>query len=120
MAVPFTTHFLNWIRNSGIRITRGLRLSDEAGAPILPGKHYTLAIDAAWHDARGTSLREGQQKAFTGAPPDRNPADPGTWRVTAPASGTSEPLIVDFPKSMDYALLQRMLNIPGVPGQILV
>jgi hypothetical protein len=100
------------------RIKRGLRLAREAGMPILPGRRYTLAIDAAWHDAHGASLREGFRKAFTGGPPDRTPADPMTWRVSAPAAGTSEPLIVDFPKPMDYALLQRMLGVPGVSGEI--
>jgi hypothetical protein len=38
--------------------------------------------------------------------------------VTPPAAGTTEPLIVDFPKPMDYVLLQRMIGIFDGRGEI--
>jgi hypothetical protein len=63
---------------------------------------------------------EGFEKAFTGGPADRIPPDPKLWKVIAPKAGTAEPLIVDFPKPMDYALLQRMLDVPGVAGSIAI
>jgi len=61
-------------------------------------------------------LVESFEKTFTGGPSDRIPPDPKHWIVTAPKAGTSEPLTVDFSKPMDYALLQRMIDVPGVEG----
>jgi hypothetical protein len=75
-------------------------------------------IDRDWHDARGVPLVEGFQKAFTGGPSDRTPPDPVHWNLTAPKAGTFDPLTVEFPKPMDYALLQRMLDVPGITGKI--
>jgi hypothetical protein len=63
---------------------------------------------------------ESFEKAFTGGPSDRTPPDPKHWSVIAPKAGTAEPLIVDFPKPMDYALLQRMLEVRGVAGRIVI
>lgn len=102
------------------RIKRGLVPTNELGSPIVEGKHYKLAIDGDWHDAQGAHLVEGFEKAFTGGPSDRTLPDPKHWSITAPKAGTVEPLIVDFPKPMDYALLQRMLDVPGVAGKIAI
>jgi hypothetical protein len=63
---------------------------------------------------------EGFEKAFAGGPADRTPPDPKRWIVTAPKAGTSEPLIVEFPAPMDYALLQRMIAVEGVAGSIAI
>ena len=102
------------------RIKRGLVPTNEIGSPIVEGKHYKLVIDRDWHDAQGARLVEGFEKVFTGGPSDRTPPEPKRWNVIAPKAGTAEPLIVEFPKPMDYALLQRMLGVPGVAGSIAV
>jgi hypothetical protein len=102
------------------RIKRGLVPTNEIGSPIVEGKRYKLVIDRDWHDARRVPLLEGFQKTFTGGPADRTPPDPRRWIVTAPKAGTVEPLTVEFPKPMDYALLQRMLDVPGVDGRMTV
>jgi hypothetical protein len=102
------------------RIKRGLVPTNEIGPPIVEGKHYKMVIDRDWHDAQGARLVEDFKKPFTGGPSDRTPPDPKHWSVTAPKAGTTEPLIVDFPKPMDYALLQRMLEVQGVAGRIAI
>jgi hypothetical protein len=102
------------------RIKRGLVPTNEIGPPVVEGKHYRLAIDREWHDAQGVRLAEGFEKIFTGGPSDRVPPDPKHWMITSPKAGTLEPLIVEFPKPMDYALLQRMIEVPGVAGSISV
>ena len=102
------------------RIKRGLVPTNEIGSPIVEGKHYKLVIDRDWHDARRVPLVESFEKTFTGGPSDRIPPDPKHWIVTAPKAGTSDPLTVDFPKPMDYALLQRMIDVPGVEGHFTV
>ena len=89
------------------RIKRGLASTDP---PLLPGKRYTLTID----------LAEGFRKSFTAGPADRTPVDPKSWRLTPPKAGTVEPLAVEFPRPLDYALLQHTLEVPGVRGTIIV
>jgi hypothetical protein len=81
------------------------------GPPIADGKRYALVIDKDWPDARGVPMVEGFRKNFRGGPAERTPPDPKQWRVLAPKAGTSEPLVVDFPTPMNYALLQRMLQV---------
>ena len=102
------------------RIKRGLVPTNEIGPPVVEGKHYRLVIDREWHDAQGVRLAEGFEKTFTGGPSDRIPPDPKHWILTVPKAGTLEPLVVEFPKPMDYALLQRMLEVPSVAGSISV
>jgi hypothetical protein len=102
------------------RIKRGLVPETEIGPPLIEGRKYTLAIDSQWPDARGIALTEGFEKNFSVGPASRVSPDPAQWRITAPKAGTSEPLIVDFPAPMDYALLQRLLTVPGVNGDVAV
>jgi len=100
------------------RIKRGLVPTTTIGPSIVEGKHYRLVIDREWHDARGVPLVEGFEKPFRGGPSDRATPDPAKWRVTAPKAGTTEPLAIVFPKSLDYVLLQRMIGIFDTHGEI--
>jgi hypothetical protein len=100
------------------RIKRGLVPTNTIGPAIVEGKHYKLIIDREWHDARGVNLVEGFEKPFRGGPSDRAVPDPAKWRITAPKTGTSEPLIIAFRKPMDYVLLQRMIGIFDSHGEI--
>jgi hypothetical protein len=102
------------------RIKRGLVPAGQAGTPVVEGRHYTLAIDSDWHDARGVPLREKFEKTIVGGPADRTAPSPKTWRLVPPVAGTRQPLVVDFPKPMDYALLQRTLEVSGIPGGIAI
>jgi len=104
------------------RIKRGLTSNQTMGPPIAEGKLYTLAIDREWLDARGVPMTEGFRKAFRGGPADRIPPDPGGWRIAPPKAGTPGVLTVTFPEPMNYALLQRMLQVKeprgAVPGTV--
>jgi hypothetical protein len=61
---------------------------------------------------------EGFRKSYRGGPAQRNPPDPAQWKVTAPKAGTSEPVAVNFPTPMNYALLQRMIEVSGPGGKV--
>ena len=99
------------------RIKRGLTSNQTIGPPITEGKHYRLVIDRDWPDARGVAMVQGFTKSFVGGPPERTPPDPARWRVTAPAKGTTNALIVDFPGPMNYALLLKTIQAP-VAGKV--
>jgi hypothetical protein len=100
------------------RIKRALTSNEAMGPPIAEGKRYTLVIDRDWRDANGVPLVEPFRKTFRGGPAVRRPPDPKTWRLTTPAGGTIDALVVDFGRSMNYPLLQRMLQISGARGTV--
>jgi hypothetical protein len=100
------------------RIKRGLTSNMKVGPPIAEGKRYTLAVDREWKDARGVPMIAGFRKTFRGGPAKRDPPDPRQWRVNAPRAGTSDALTVVFPSPMNYALLQRMLQVANARGPI--
>jgi hypothetical protein len=100
------------------RIKRGLLPLKEDGPSIEAGKHYTLVIDREWLDGRGSPLAEEFRKEFRVGPPDRTPPNPAKWRIGVPHEGTTEALVVEFPKPMDYALLQHLLEVAGPGGRI--
>jgi hypothetical protein len=100
------------------RIKRGLTSNERIGPPIAEGKSYTLVIDREWPDARGALMVEGFRKSFRGGPAQRSSPDPKQWRITAPASGTSDALVVTFPNPMNYPLMQRMIQVSGPQGNV--
>jgi len=106
------------------RIKRGLESNTAMGPPIGDGKRYALVIDRGWVDAQGILLADGYRKDFRGGPALREPPDPGKWGLTIPRAATSSPLVVDFGRSMNYPLLQRMLQVSnatsGVAGTIAI
>jgi hypothetical protein len=90
----------------------------EVGPSIQQGKSYTLVIDREWLDGRGAPLAEPYRKQFGVEPPDRTPVQPSKWRITPPRAGSTDPLIVQFPEPLDYAMLQHAITVRGVPGKV--
>ncbi|HEV8147306.1 MAG TPA: Ig-like domain-containing protein [Bryobacteraceae bacterium] len=100
------------------RIKRGLVPNLEDGPPLRAGTTYTLTIDQGWKDARGLPLASTHIKKFRVGSADRTPPEPNRWKVTAPKAGTRDALQLDFGKSMDYALLLRLVSVPSVNGSV--
>lgn len=98
------------------RIKRGLAPNREVGPPIVQGRRYTLVIDATWPDAEGRPLKEGFLRSFAVKPAERRPVSLGTWRVTAPSAGSTQALTVVFPRPMDRALLDRLIEVLEAAG----
>jgi hypothetical protein len=98
------------------RIKRGLVPHNELGAPLEEGRKYTLVIDHDWLDGKGNPLKEDFRKSFSVGPADRKALDEDTWRVVSPKAGTANAVAVEFPDSMDHALLQRQLGVLDAAG----
>ncbi len=101
------------------RVKRGLRPREEQGPVLVAEKKYRLVIDAGWPDADGARLLAAFHKNFEVGAPDYDTPDPRTWITTAPAAGTTRPLVVEFPEPMDHALLHRLLLVKGSDGAVL-
>jgi hypothetical protein len=98
------------------RIKRGLKPREEFGPVLEEGKSYTLVIERDLEDANGNRLKESFKKTFKALAPDDTQPDPKTWKVQAPAAGTKTPVVVIFPKSMDRALLERLVWVTDDRG----
>lgn len=99
------------------RIKRGLKPREEVGPALEEGKRYTLVIDQDWPDALGQPLRSSFRKEFTVGPPDDQRPDPKTWKLQPGAAGTRQPLNVTFPKPLDHAMLERVVQVRDSTGQ---
>jgi hypothetical protein len=102
------------------RVKRGLLPLREVGPAIEAGKNYTFVVDREWLDGNGTPLVESYRKPLRVVASDRVPVDPAKWKITPPAAGTTDPLVVDFPEPLDYALLLHFVSVAGVEGTVAV
>jgi hypothetical protein len=102
------------------RIKRGLVPLNELGPNLVEGKRYQLIVDHEWLDANGTPLAADFKKQFRVAEAERTPVEPARWRISPPKPGGADALIVDFPRPLDYALLQHAIAVDGVKGKAAV
>jgi hypothetical protein len=93
------------------RVKEGILPNREMGRAFTPGQTVTLVVSREWRDAHDLPLREEHRRTFTVLPADTAPLDPATWRITAPAAGGRDPLVVTFPKPLDRSLLMRALGV---------
>jgi hypothetical protein len=95
------------------RVKHDLVPREQLGPILVAGRNYTFAIDADWPDADGRPLAAAGRKTFRAVKADVRPLDPNAWTIEAPQAGTRTPLSVGFPKSLDHAMLERVLRVLG-------
>jgi hypothetical protein len=107
------------------RIKRGLVPNAEAGYPLAPGQSVSLVVDETLRDAAGAPLRDEARRDYVVGAALRRRVDPADWMFTWPAALSREPVIIDFDRPLDHALVRRCLSILDssaipVAGQIVV
>ena len=107
------------------RIKRGLAPNLEAGYPLMEGTAVRVEVDPAFRDAAGQPLVAGAERRYVVGQELRSRPEPGRWRVTAPAAGLAEPLVVEFDRPLDQALALRCLLVRDaggnpIPGRVVV
>ena len=98
------------------RIKRGVKPNVDMGPVLTEGRSYTLVIDPGLKDGKGVPLAETFKREFSVGPAERRAIDPKQWKITEPKSGTRDALVIDFGRPLDYALLQDVFQVKGVPG----
>jgi hypothetical protein len=99
------------------RVKRGILPNEEMGRALIVGQKYTVVVNESWRDAAGQPLARPFHREFRVGPPEERAIDPATWRLDAPLESTRDPLVVSFPKPLDYGLLQRALTVSTVRGE---
>ena len=101
------------------RIKRGLAGHQAAGYPLRSGEPFRLVVDGEFYDAQGLPLRAGSQRRYEVGGDERRHVDPGSWLLTVPRAGTSEPVQVAFGRPLDDGLLARCLHVTGPGGELI-
>jgi hypothetical protein len=98
------------------RIKRGVKPNVDMGPVLEEGKRYTLIFDRELQDGRGMPLEAAFRHEFSVGPAERRGIDPKQWKISTPAAATINPLVIDFDRPLDYALLQDVFQIQGIEG----
>jgi hypothetical protein len=100
------------------RIKRGVKPQMDTGSAIVEGRHYTLVIDKELRDAHGVELVAPFRKEFRGEASIRTGVDLKDWKIRPPAAGSRDPLQIDFPRPLDYAILEHVIHVDTHGGEI--
>jgi hypothetical protein len=95
------------------RVKRGIMPNREAGRPLRSGGRFTLIVKSSWTDGQGLPLTSEFRKTYRVGVPKERALSTADWRVTPPAPGSRDPLVVTFPQALDRGLLQRALGVTG-------
>ena len=98
------------------RIKRGLAPNRELGYPLAEGMTVSVTVDSNFRDAKGQPLQAGAERRYRIGPALRARIDPTAWRLTEPHAGSRAPLVVDFNRPLDNALLQNSLWVSDRTG----
>ena len=98
------------------RIKRGVKPNLDMGPVLVEGKGYTLVIDRELKDGNSLPLAETFRHEFLAGPAERRGVDPKQWKIVEPRQGTTDPLVIDFDRPLDYALLGDVFEVLGVSG----
>ncbi|MBI3862988.1 MAG: Ig-like domain-containing protein [Planctomycetia bacterium] len=99
------------------RIKQGLKPREDLGPVLEAGREYTLVISRGWRDAKGRPLKAEFRKKFHTGPPVDAAIDPARWKVSPPAPGSGDPLVVAFPAPLDRALVERTISVADLDGR---
>jgi hypothetical protein len=101
------------------RIKWGVELRELMGPVLVEKRSYTLVVKGDWTDLDGNKIGKDTIKKFRTTAEDRVRIELAAWKVTAPAKGTRDALVLTLPKSIDYRSLQTGLTVVNAKGEII-
>lgn len=96
------------------RVKRELLPREELGPAIVAGRHYTLHVLPTLQDANGRNVVP-YVKRYKIVAADTGQPQPEKWDVRPPAT-PNRPLRIEFKESLDWGLLQRVIEIRTAGG----
>jgi hypothetical protein len=101
------------------RLKRGVGPNRELGPPLKSGEVYTLAIGAGMIDGAGRQLAETFYKRFRVTDAVREPVAVGQWNILPPEADSLQPLVLVFPRPLDWAPLLHAITVISPEGKSL-
>jgi hypothetical protein len=107
------------------RLKRGVGPNRELGPPLKVGQEYTLAVGQGILDLSGRRLGETFYKRFRVTEAVRHPIAVEQWKILPPATKSRQPLMLIFPRPLDWALLSQTIivvsaNEQSLEGRIII
>ena len=93
------------------RLKRGVGPNRELGPPLKAGQMYTLAVGPGMVDLSGRRLHETFFKHFNVTEAVREHIAVEQWKILPPVTKSREPLVLVFPRPLDWALLTHTITI---------
>lgn len=93
------------------RLKRGVGPNRELGPPLKAGREYTLEVGRGMTDLSGRSLRKSFYKRFHVTQAVREHIAVEEWKLAPPATKSRQPLMLFFPRSLDWALLRHAIAV---------
>jgi hypothetical protein len=105
------------------RLKRGVGPNRELGPPLKASQVYTLAVGGGMTDLSGSRLPETVYKRFRVIDAVREPISVEQWKIVRPVTNSRQPLVLMFPRPLDWALLSNTITIASnserpIDGQI--
>ena len=101
------------------RLKRGVGPNRELGPPLKLGAQYTLVIGSGMKSAAGLPLSRPLHKRFSVTEAIREPLDIDAWTLSIPAYASVEPLVLEFGRPLDRALLFTTLALVSPAGHVM-
>jgi hypothetical protein len=99
------------------RLKRGTGPNRELGPPLKAGCEYTLVIGSGIVDRFGLPLLENFYKRFGVTEAVRERVAAEQWKILPPVTKNYQPLVLLFPKPLDWAQLWRGITIVSEDGR---
>jgi hypothetical protein len=93
------------------RVKRGILPNRRAGRPLQSGQTFSIVVRRDWPDGRARPLAADFHREYRVGPAIERALKTSDWRITAPAAGSRDPLVVEFPWPLDRGLVQRALDV---------
>lgn len=89
----------------------GVNLNEEEGPVLRENMKHTLVIAGSWRSTSGVALGGDVRFDFQVGPADHEMPMMEKWKITAPKSGTREPLIARLDEPLDPAMVTTALSV---------
>ena len=99
------------------RLKRGVGPNRKLGPPLKAGQMYTLAIGAKMTDISGGQLPKTVYKRFHVTDAVREPIAIERWKIVPPLVNSQQPLVLTFPRPLDWAMLSHEIAIRSTSEQ---
>lgn len=99
------------------RLKRGVGPNRELGPPLKAGEMYTLGIGAGMLDLSGRRLSEAVYKSFRVTEAVREHIAVEQWKILPPVTKSRQPLVLMFPRPLDWAVLAHTITIASAEKQ---
>ena len=99
------------------RLKRGVGPNRELGPPLKAGQLYAVAVGKGMTDISGDQLPETVYKRFHVTDAVREPIAVEQWKIVPPKTNSRQPLVIIFPRPLDWALLSQTMTIASADEQ---